>query len=144
MNALRPNRSMPRSSVIPVLAYPDVSRAADWLCHTFGFVERLRIGDYRVQLVLGNGAVVIVAGQPPSDPADSIIVRVEDVDQHCTAAVAAGAQIVMQPTRFPYGERQYTAVDPAGRRWTFSQSVADVDPAQWGGELREGFESAEV
>jgi uncharacterized glyoxalase superfamily protein PhnB len=34
-----------------------------------------------------------------------------------------------------YGERQYTVEDPGGHRWTFSQSVADVDPADWGGEL---------
>jgi uncharacterized glyoxalase superfamily protein PhnB len=35
----------------------------------------------------------------------------------------------------PYGERQYTAEDPGGHRWTFSESIADVDPADWGGTL---------
>lgn len=33
----------------------------------------------------------------------------------------------------PYGERQYVAEDPGGHRWTFSQSLVDVDPASWGG-----------
>jgi uncharacterized glyoxalase superfamily protein PhnB len=47
-----------------------------------------------------------------------------------------GAHIVSPPNTFPYGERQYTALDPAGRRWTFSQSIADVDPAAWGRQLR--------
>jgi len=28
-------------------------------------------------------------------------------------------------------------VDPGGHRWTFSQSIADVDPADWGGTLKE-------
>jgi uncharacterized glyoxalase superfamily protein PhnB len=32
-----------------------------------------------------------------------------------------------------YGERQYSAEDPWGHRWTFSQTVADVDPRDWGG-----------
>jgi hypothetical protein len=34
-----------------------------------------------------------------------------------------------------YGERQYSAQDPGGHRSTFSQSIADVDPADWGGTL---------
>jgi len=36
------------------------------------------------------------------------------------------------PTDYPYGERQYSAEDLGGHRWTFSQSIADVDPASWG------------
>jgi len=31
------NRSIPRATVIPVLAYPDVNQAAAWLCDAFGF-----------------------------------------------------------------------------------------------------------
>lgn len=38
----------------------------------------------------------------------------------------------MPPTVFI---RQYAATDPAGHRWSFSQSIADVDPSAWGGEL---------
>jgi hypothetical protein len=33
----------------------------------------------------------------------------------------------------PYGERQYNADDFAGHSWTFSQSVEDVHPEEWGG-----------
>jgi hypothetical protein len=32
-------------------------------------------------------------------------------------------------------ERQYTAADRDGHRWTFSRSLADVDRAEWGGVL---------
>lgn len=53
------NRSIPQAAVIPVLAYPDVNQAAAWLCDTFGFSVRLRIGGYRVQLNVGDGAVII-------------------------------------------------------------------------------------
>ena len=38
----------------------------------------------------------------------------------------------MEPTDFPYGERQYEAEDPAGHRWTFSETLADVDPGDVG------------
>jgi uncharacterized glyoxalase superfamily protein PhnB len=65
----------------------------------------------------------------------SLLVRVEDADVHHEQAAAAGARIVSPPTDYPYGERQYTAEDPGGHRWTFSQSLADVDPADWGGVL---------
>ena len=64
-----------------------------------------------------------------------MLVRVDDADAHYARAAAAGAQIVSPPTDYPYGERQYSAVDVGGHHWTFSQSIADVDPATWGGEL---------
>jgi uncharacterized glyoxalase superfamily protein PhnB len=51
---------------------------------------------------------------------------------------AAGARISSPPTTYPFGERQYSAQDPFGHRWTFSQSVADVDPREWGGSLAGG------
>jgi uncharacterized glyoxalase superfamily protein PhnB len=41
----------------------------------------------------------------------------------------------MEPTDFEYGERQYTAQDPAGHQWTFSETLADVAPEEWGGIL---------
>jgi uncharacterized glyoxalase superfamily protein PhnB len=39
----------------------------------------------------------------------------------------------MEPTDFEYGERQYTAEDLAGHHWTFSETLADVAPEEWGG-----------
>jgi hypothetical protein len=40
----------------------------------------------------------------------------------------------MEPTDFEYGERQYRAEDPAGHQWTFSETLADVAPEEWGGQ----------
>ena len=39
------------------------------------------------------------------------------------------------PTTYRFGERQYTAEDLAGHRWSFTQSVADVAPGDWGARL---------
>jgi uncharacterized glyoxalase superfamily protein PhnB len=129
------NRSIPRATVIPVLAYPDVAEASRWLCDAFGFRERLRIGVHRIQLLYGDGAVVAnqAAGGGGGDSLHSVLVRVEDADRHREQAERAGARVLSPPTDYPYGERQYTAEDPGGHRWTFSQSIADVDPASWGG-----------
>jgi uncharacterized glyoxalase superfamily protein PhnB len=127
------NRSVPPSSVVPVLAYADVAEAADWLCSAFGFRQRLRIGDHRAQLVFGDGAVIVTAlreGDPPT--ASTVHVRVDDAEGHHDHATRAGARILNPPADYPYGERQYSAEDPGRHRWTFSQSIADVDPASWG------------
>jgi uncharacterized glyoxalase superfamily protein PhnB len=98
---MKPNRSIPAATVIPVLIYPDVRLAVAWLGAAFGFVERVRIGaGHRAQLQFGDGAVIIL----------------------------------MEPTDFEYGERQYSAEDLAGHQWTFSETLADVAPEDWGGE----------
>jgi uncharacterized glyoxalase superfamily protein PhnB len=140
MPVMAVNRSMPAATVIPVLAYDDVPAAVAWLRDAFGFAERLRIGDHRAQLIVGAGAVVVArgSGAERATPGNhSVMVRVDDADAHCARAAAAGADIVQAPTDFPYGERQYTAVDLGGHVWTFSQTVADVHPQAWGGMLRE-------
>jgi uncharacterized glyoxalase superfamily protein PhnB len=132
------NRSMPPGTVIPELAYADVVAAARWLCDAFGFRERLRIGTHRIQLRIGDGSMVAVEQSADSAAATSrVMVRVADVDAHHAQAVAARATIVNAPTTYPFGERQYSALDLGGHRWTFSQSVADIDPSSWGGELVE-------
>jgi uncharacterized glyoxalase superfamily protein PhnB len=137
---MRTNRSIPSTTVIPELAYRDVGDAAGWLCETFGFTVRLRIANHRIQLNVGDGAMVVTElATGPGDAArgaraHSVMVRVEDVDQHHQRAAAHGAHILRAPTTYPYGERQYTVEDPGGHVWTFTQSVADVAPEEWGGE----------
>lgn len=132
------NRSIPHATVIPVLAYPDVNQAAAWLCDAFGFSVRLRIGNHRVQLNAGDGAVIVRELRPnelnaPLGIGHSVTIRIEDADAHCERAKACGARITQEPLTQPFGERQYNAEDFAGHSWTFSQSVADIHPAEWGG-----------
>jgi uncharacterized glyoxalase superfamily protein PhnB len=143
------NRTMPPVSVIPELIYRDVGEAVTWLCHVFGFTERWRAGNHRAQLAFGNGALIVAearqaAGDYPGAGIDytpdmqgpighEVMVRVTDVDAHHAHAHKAGARILSVPQDYPYGERQYGAVDLAGHHWTFSQSIADLAPEAWGG-----------
>jgi uncharacterized glyoxalase superfamily protein PhnB len=144
---VRHNRSAPAAAVVPILVYPDVNAAIDWLSDAFGFVERLRAADRNgvvghAQLTAGAGDIMIGrVGGPYVAPDSSrvsqyVLVAVEDVDTHCKHAQARGARIIQPLEDMPFGTRHYTAVDLAGHWWTFSQNIADVDPSGWGATVR--------
>lgn len=152
---------MPDSTVIPELVYEDVGEAVTWLCEAFGFRERWRAGSHRAQLAVGQGAIAVTeqrtgtgwADQPdevefrpprPGPVSQSVMVRVEDLDLHHDRARERGARVVHSPTDYPYGERQYEVEDLAGHRWTFSQTIADVAPEDWGGTAFRSEETAVV
>jgi uncharacterized glyoxalase superfamily protein PhnB len=136
------NRSAPRATVVPVLVYEDVGKAIDWLCSVFGFSERLRAGPGGIvthaQLAIAEGAVMIgrqgAEFRPPrpDEVNQYVVVHVDDVDRHYEHARQGGARILRAPADLPFGERQYTAEDLGGHRWTFSQSIADVALEAWG------------
>jgi uncharacterized glyoxalase superfamily protein PhnB len=130
---------MPPGIVIPVLHYPDVRAAVDWLSRAFQFREHLRIADHRSQMVVNDEASIIVAqGRPDEIPEGfTMMVKVYDINFHYQIALYHGAEPFGEPQTFPYGERQYTVKDLAGHQWTFSQTVEDVDPLTWGGAIVE-------
>jgi uncharacterized glyoxalase superfamily protein PhnB len=135
---MRTNLSMPTCAIIPVLEYPDVPAAVKWLVEAFAFQVRLRIGAHRAQLQFGGGAVVVSESNSPGavpGSVHSVMVRVEAIDAHLLRARQHGARIIRDLEDFPYGERQYTCLDLADHRWTFSETIANVAPADWGGEL---------
>lgn len=146
MTAMQLNRSCPPAPVTPVLIYPDVRAAVAWLENAFGFAERVKIGeDHRSQMSAGDGGAVIIGDvrgdrRPPhpGESCHSVMVRVQDAHAHLEHARQAGARILMEVTDFPYGERQYAAEDLAGHHWTFTQTVTDTAPEQWGGETAHG------
>jgi len=120
---LKKNRSAPNTAVIPVLYYPDVREAVEWLTTALPFTERLRNSDNRCQLLHSNGAIVVAkpgvhANAAPSTQqspaAHFVILRVPAIDELFGRAKAA---------------------DPWGHPWTLSETIFDSDPADWGGEL---------
>jgi uncharacterized glyoxalase superfamily protein PhnB len=136
------NRSAPPATVTPVLIYPDVRAAVEWLESALGFEEQVRIGDaHRSQLKVGtDGAVVVsdVRGDqvaPGGDAVTQLIkIRVEDVDAAFARASEAGAKVLQEPETYMYGERSCVVEDPGGHHWELTQTVRDVDPAEWGGQ----------
>jgi uncharacterized glyoxalase superfamily protein PhnB len=137
---LKPNRSIPPATVIPVLVYPDVRQAVAWLSTAFGFAERTRVGEsHRAQLSIGDDAAMIVADvhgeqQRPQDGLVTHVmkVRVDNVEAAFERARANGARVIEHPTDQVYGERECTVEDLAGHRWQFSETVRDVAPEEYG------------
>jgi uncharacterized glyoxalase superfamily protein PhnB len=141
---LKKNRSAPNSAVIPVLYYPDVREAVDWLTTALPFTERLRNSPTRCQLLHSNGAIVVAKpgvhanaalSTQQSPAAHSITLRVTAIDELFGRAKAAGARVLAEPADQIYGERQCSFLDPWGHPWTLSETIFDSDPADWGGEL---------
>jgi uncharacterized glyoxalase superfamily protein PhnB len=137
---MKKNRSIPPSTVIPLLVYPDVREAVAWLTAAFGFVERTRIGEsHRAQLGIGTDGAIILADvrgeqRPPQQGLRShmIKVRVEDVDAQFDRARTHGARVLEPPTDREYGERECTVEDLAGHRWNFTETLRDVAPEEIG------------
>ena len=149
---------MPHAVVTPSLTYSDVGKAIDWLTHTFGFREVWRIENHGALLQLGSGFVFVreprVVGEPDvtkrpdvettafaaagaacrgsimwrleGDPAERNLLRFHE------GVVQRGAQLLMKPREEVYGERQFAVADFEGNHWTFSETIKDVAPEEWG------------
>jgi uncharacterized glyoxalase superfamily protein PhnB len=135
------NRSVPVDTVLPHVAYQDVTAAIAWLAKTFGFTEHYRYGEpiSGAQMHLGKAWIMLKRAKDGSrSPAQlgygtqSLTVFVSDVDAHFKTAQSAGAVILELPHETVYGERQYAAEDLDGHHWLFSQHARDLSPNDWG------------
>jgi uncharacterized glyoxalase superfamily protein PhnB len=131
-------------AITPMLTYEDGVAAMAWLARAFGFTERMRMVEEdgslgHGELQAGEG-VVMLAGPPGyTSPLrhretceterraydnpwaiDGVLVTVQNVDEHCARAQAAGARVVRGPETTEHG-RLYTAEDIEGHRWMFVQ-----------------------
>lgn len=121
--------------VVPYLLYADAGAAMDWLIRVFGFTERVRDrhadGTVRHgELLLDNGGVIML-GSPGTDfrgPArlgevtQLQCITVTDLAGHRERARAAGADVSEISVRASRAH-SYTADDPEGHRWYFSEPL---------------------
>lgn len=130
--------------------YQDAVKAIDWLCDAFGFELRLKVeGDdgqiIHSELTYGEGVLMVAqedtagarhdwmkdAVSPKSiggKTTQSLMLYVDDVDEHCARARSRGAKIAMEPMTSDYGEdywsdRGYCAIDPEGHIWWITQRL---------------------
>jgi uncharacterized glyoxalase superfamily protein PhnB len=128
--------------VVPYLLYEDPAAALDWLARAFGFRERFRHADEtgtidHAEMELDGGLIMLAnpgAGfrSPRRLGGATVVVHVyvDDAGAHCERARAAGAEIDREPAEKPYGTIQYSAIDPEGHVWLFSEQVREPEP-EW-------------
>ena len=133
--------------IAPGVYYRDALAMLDWLPRAFGFTVQVKVvEDGRLvhsQLTYGEGLVMVgeeMVGEAQRFGTDrlsplaarcntqNLMVYVDDVDAHCAAARAAGAQIVAEPEDHDHGpehwcDRAYGAIDPEGHLWWFVQRL---------------------
>lgn len=126
----------PTINVIPAIRYRDAPSAIEWLCRAFGFSEQLVVPGgagtiAHAQLIYENGMIMLGSARDddfgrliaPIEKGKSatmgIHVVVKDVDAHYARAVAAGAEILAEPSDPEYGGRFYSCRDLEGNVWTF-------------------------
>lgn len=138
------NRTMPACTILSELGYQNVEQAIEWLCKVFLFKERWRKGSHRAQLSFGNGVIVVTEQQndftktAPEDkdwvvPRHFQQVQLPHVDDHYEHVCSQDVVVIRSPADYPFGERQYSVQNIGGHMWTFSQSIKDVSPENWGG-----------
>jgi uncharacterized glyoxalase superfamily protein PhnB len=122
-------------NVIPFMRYEDARAALDWLTEAFGFEStavhegengrivhaEMRFGDGRIMLgSAGPNPMGMKTVKELGAATQGIYSIVDDgVDAHYERAVAAGAEIVMEPHDTDYGSREYLVRDPEGNLWSF-------------------------
>jgi len=118
-------------TVFPTLRYDDVPKAIDFLAEAFGFTEHARHenpdGTIAHAQLAWNGGIVMLSSARADDSIFDlrvcVYVVVDDVNEHHRRAVAAGAEIVMEPTDQDYGSRDYAVRDFEGNIWPSAPTV---------------------
>ncbi len=123
------------------LGYRDPAQAVQFLADAFGFPERRdkrlegKAGSIIVTEVAVGDAYIMIgpAGahgiSSPLDtgaPTESIMVYVDNIDQHFEVARSNGANIIVEPADQYWGDRRYEAKDPEGHTWFFHERTREV------------------
>jgi uncharacterized glyoxalase superfamily protein PhnB len=115
-------------TIQPVLHYRDPEKALAFLTDAFGVEEKAVHRDPEgnvayVEATLGDCWFGFGGASDGGSPFDlgptALYVAVDEVDRRFERAVAAGAEVVMEPTDQPYGSRDFAVRDPEANVWCF-------------------------
>ncbi|MBY4897906.1 VOC family protein [Cupriavidus sp. AU9028] len=130
------SRAQQGSTAIPCLHYQDAKAAITWLCVAFGLEKGLVVPGENdtiahAELTLGAGMVMVgsksdtaygglmrLPKETGGGQTQSIYLVVPDVDHVYRTAMAAGAEVVLEPKDEEYGGRSFSCYDLEGHLWT--------------------------
>jgi uncharacterized glyoxalase superfamily protein PhnB len=142
-------------SLVSAVTYRDPKAALAWLEAAFGFELTFLIEGEDASVAHAEmshgGSRLMVGGQwspAHASPAtldgrvtQTVHIYIDgDVDAHCRAAAAAGAEILQPPETQFYGARTYRCRDLEGHIWTVSADVEAVSIEEM--EKRSGLKIA--
>lgn len=126
-------------AIVPILSFREGIRTIDWLCEAFGFTKAMVVpgeGGRVMHAELSLGGAMVMGGSEAPDTdykraahptgRAMLYVVLDEVDEHCARARAAGAEIVLDLETKEYGGRDYTARDPEGNLWTFGTYAPEL------------------
>jgi PhnB protein len=92
----------------------------------------LRMGPATVMLCDEHPELGIRSPGPVGGPGTTVHLHVDDVDRLAERALAAGAEMVREPTDYGHGERQCRIRDPFGHEWLLGHALEELS----GDEIR--------
>lgn len=118
--------------VFPTFRYHDPAAMIDWLMRAFGFSVHARYGEgdqvTHAELALGSSIIMLgqasddaygaMVGAPGENGGKSVYIAVDNIDVTYDQAVAAGVEILEEPTDRDYGSREFICRDPEGSVWS--------------------------
>lgn len=142
------------NEVFIYLCVTDPEAAISFYKQVFGAGELFRLtgpeGNIAHAEIKIGPAEIMIAGEYPDLNIRSpkyyggtgirIHLHVDDVDRLAERAEQAGAEIVMEPTDQPHGERQCRFRDPFGHEWLLGDGVEDASPEELQRRLNDSFD----
>ena len=132
----------PIHEVFPYLRVSDTAAAIAFYERAFGATELFRLVEPsgrigHAELRLGPATLMLsdafpeygMDAPPPGTQTYSLVhLHVDDADAMARRAVAAGAEMLREPTDEFYGERSCSIRDPFGHTWLLGHSIEAVTP----------------
>jgi uncharacterized glyoxalase superfamily protein PhnB len=126
-------------TITPQLTIDGADKAIEWYQRAFGAELVSRAADpsgkkvWHAAMRIGTSQFFLNDAFPEmgskAQPA-SLWIYTEGVDQWWKRAVDAGAKVVMPIADMFWGDRMGTLTDPFGNRWSLSQHMKDLSPAE--------------
>lgn len=119
-------------TITPYFFVKDAESFVKFLVNAFGGTEVLRSlrPDGRIanaQVRVGTSTVMASeAGGRYPPKTSAFYLYVEDADKAMAQAIAAGAELEMEASDMPYGDRQRGVKDPYGNIWWISQRLVQA------------------
>jgi PhnB protein len=152
------HRELPRIDAFFVyLCVSDGAAAIDFYTEVFGAAETLRLQEPsgrvgHAEIRIGPATVMLCDEHPElgirsprafGGTGIALHLHVDDVDRLARRAVAAGAEMVREPTDYAHGERQCRIRDPFGHEWLLGHSIEDLSDEEIARRFAEEHEARE-